>query len=259
MKDILETALASIYAVFSARKKPHRIVLFYHSVKKDDITSFKTQISYLAGKCKVVKASEILTASINGDNPVVAITFDDAFVNVFENALPVLKKHRLPATIFVPTGNLGQSPKWDIPQTSMDKNDVVMNEKQLMEFNKSGFELLSHTVSHCVLTELDDDTLKDELSNSKSALEKMLGREIGGISYPHGEYNSKVCNAAKKTGYKLGFTIEPAIVNASTDPMRIGRVIVSPHDSLFQFKLKVAGAYQVLISLRNTKRKLLKR
>jgi hypothetical protein len=41
--------------------------------------------------------------------------------------------------------------------------------------------------------------------------------------------------------------------------MQIGRVVVSPRDSLFQFKLKVGGAYQVLISLRNIKRKLLKR
>jgi len=258
MKKILKTALAAIYAVFVSRRKTQRIVLFYHSVKKQDISNFERQISYLASKCKVVKASEILTASIDGDNPVVAITFDDAFVSVFENALPVLKEHGLPVSIFVPTGNLGQPPRWNIPQTSQYENDIVINEKQLMEINQNGFELLSHTVSHRVLTELDDNTLKAELSNSKSALEKMLGREVCGISYPHGEYNPKVCNAAKQTGYKLGFTIEPAVVNASTDPMQIGRVVVSPRDSLFQFKLKVRGAYQVLISLRNIKRKILK-
>jgi peptidoglycan/xylan/chitin deacetylase (PgdA/CDA1 family) len=259
MKQILKTVLAAIYAVFVARKKPCRIVLFYHSVKKQDIDNFEKQISYIADKCKAVKASEILTTSMDGDNPVVVITFDDAFVSVFENALPVLREHGLPASIFVPTGNLGQPPRWNIPQTSPYKNDIVMSEKQLTEVNQNGFELLSHTVSHRVLTELDDNALKAELSNSKSALEKMLGREVCGISYPHGECNPKVCSAAKQTGYKLGFTIEPSMVNISTDPMQIGRVVVSPRDSLFQFKLKVGGAYQVLISLRNIKRKLSKR
>ena len=256
----MKTALAITYAstLSVAQKKPYRIVMYYHSVKKQDIGSFEKQMAYLASNCKVVKASEILTASMDGVNPIAAITFDDAFVSVFENALPVLKKHSLPASIFIPTGNLGQPPRWNIPENSPDKNDIVMSEKQLTEANKCGFELLSHTVSHPILTELNDNTLKAELSNSKLALEKILGYQICGISYPHGAYNSRVCNAARQAGYRFGFTIEPSVVNTSADTMQIGRVAVSLKDSLFKFKLKVSGAYQIVGSVMTIKRKLLR-
>jgi peptidoglycan/xylan/chitin deacetylase (PgdA/CDA1 family) len=261
MKEIVKTALAITYAAISsvAQKKPYRIVMCYHSIKKQDIGSFEKQMAYLASNCKVVKASEILTASMDGVNPIAAITFDDAFVSVFENALPVLREYGLPASIFVPTGNLGQPPRWNISQTSQYENDIVINEKQLREVNENGFELLSHTVSHPVLTELDDNTLKTELSNSKSALEKMLDHEVCGISYPHGVCDSRVCNAVKQAGYRLGFTIEPNIVNTSTDIMQIGRVAVSPKDSLIKFKLKVKGAYQASKYLSAIKKSLFTR
>ncbi len=37
-----------------------------------------------------------------------AITFDDAYVNLLDNALPVLAAYGLPATIFAPVNYLGK-------------------------------------------------------------------------------------------------------------------------------------------------------
>ncbi|MEM1440767.1 MAG: polysaccharide deacetylase family protein [Verrucomicrobiota bacterium] len=41
------------------------------------------------------------------------LTFDDGYLDVFENALPILEKYEVPATVFVTTGNLGQPFWWD--------------------------------------------------------------------------------------------------------------------------------------------------
>lgn len=47
----------------------------------------------------------------------VAITFDDGYRSVFEQALPILLKYKLPATVFVSSGSLDTSFMW---------NDVIL-------------------------------------------------------------------------------------------------------------------------------------
>lgn len=258
LKEMVEFALAASYALFLnlSSKKPRRVVLYYHSVNRADVVGFRKQMAYLAKKYPVLKASEIRTASTDEADTMVAITFDDAFVSVKENAVPILKEHDLPAAIFVPAGNLGQHPRWDIPDICSGKDETIMSQEQIAELDNDGFEIFSHTLSHPVLTETEDGRLEAELVGSKHALEKIVDHEVLAVSYPHGAYNTKVCKAAQKAGYKLGFTIDPGMVDTNTDCLRIGRFSVSPCDNLIKFKLKVRGAYQAAKFLRAIKASL---
>jgi peptidoglycan/xylan/chitin deacetylase (PgdA/CDA1 family) len=213
-------------------------------------------MAYLAEKCSVVKPSKIKDNS-DRNKIITAITFDDAFVSVYENAVPVLAKYKLPAAIFVPMGNLGKAPLWVLCDDCSDANEIVMTEKQIAELDEAGIEIFSHTMSHPVLTKVEHEKLMFELKESKQTLERILSHEVNAISYPHGAYNSDVCEAAKQSGYEQAFTITPSVVDESTDNMRIGRFAVSPKDGLFKFKLKVSGAYQVVQYLRRLKKKLI--
>ena len=42
----------------------------------------------------------------------IAVAFDDAYQSVSQNTLPVLRAKNISATIFVPTGCLGEKPAW---------------------------------------------------------------------------------------------------------------------------------------------------
>ena len=246
IKKIVKVILATVYFVFMPRlcKKPYRIILCYHSVAKGDVDGFEKQMAYLSkSNCKVVSASKILDADVDGFDSIVAITFDDAFVSFFENAVPILKKHKFVATVFVPVDCLGHQPCWQMPADTR-KSERVMSSTQVAELANDGFEILSHTLSHPVLTALDDTNLRQELTRSKQALEEIVGHEVCGVSYPHGAYDTRICDAAKKAGYQLGFTIEPRIVDGLVDYMQIGRFTASPADSMLTFKLSVKGAYQ---------------
>lgn len=256
--EIVEFIFALAYALLLAlmRKGPSRVVVYYHGVRKKEAGQFEKQMVYLANKCKVVKPSAIGTAPVEGPETLVAITFDDAFANVFENAVPILKKYGLTAGVFVPAGNIGQSPRWEMPEKCADKNETVMSQRQISELSDDGFEIFSHTVSHSLLTQIGEDRLRYELVESKEELEKLIGREVLGISYPHGAHDTTVCSAAKHAGYRLGFTIEPNTVDCSPDDLNIGRFAVSAADSMPKFRLKVNGAYQVVKYLRRWKRYL---
>jgi peptidoglycan/xylan/chitin deacetylase (PgdA/CDA1 family) len=258
IKEITEFICAAFYAlsVKPFGRKPRRVVLYYHGVKKADAKGFRKQMAYLTKKCSVVKPSEIKNIYVDGAKTLAAITFDDAFVSVIKNAVPILKEDALPAGFFVPIGSLGQAPCWQMPENCPDRNEMIMSKEQIIELDNDGFEIFSHTFSHPVLTKIPNCMLERELANSKIALEKILGHQVYAISYPHGAHDHRVCDAAKRAGYQLGFTIEPQIVNNLTDDMQIGRFRVSPRDSLLKFKLKVTGAYQATSLLRKIQRSI---
>ena len=252
IKQLIELICAVLYMPLLPflKKGPLRVVLYYHSINKADVAGFTKQMAYLTEKCFVVKPSKIKTAYKNGAKILAAITFDDAFVSIIENAVPILKKHNLPVGIFVPTGNLGQPPRWKIPENCPIKNETVMSRRQIAELDNDGFEIFSHTVSHATLTEIENSRLETELVNSKQDLENIVGHQVSGISYPHGACDDRVCKAALRAGYSMGFTIEPYTNDEYTDNMKIGRFSVSPRDSMTKFKLKVSGAYQAVRFLR---------
>ena len=259
LKESAILVVALIYSLFPALLRKHRrVVIYYHSVPGKDVESFSKQMKYLAASCHVVKISEIMTVQAAPKSSVVAITFDDAFVSVWDNGLPVLRKYDLPAAFFVPAGNLGRRPEWFMDDDYSDMNETVMTEQQIAKLDQQGYEIFSHTVSHPVLTEIEDDKLRVELLESRQKLETIAGHEVTGVSYPHGAQNEKVCRSARAVGYKWGFTIEPRIVDKKTDDLRIGRVEVSASDSILKFRLKARGAYQVVHYLRTIKRLLLR-
>jgi len=257
--DSLEIGLASVYAVTRSLvpEGPRRIVVFYHSVKDHQRGQFDRQMVYLAEQCAVVKPSRIRNATIQNRKTLVAITFDDGFVSVLNNAVPILRKYGFTAAVCVPTGNLGKAPQWNLAENCYDADERVMDQQQLCQLDQEGFELLSHGVRHVPLAGIPDSELWSELSHSKEQLEQILGHQVVGISYPHGSWDERVIARAALAGYKCGFTIEPFPADASRDDLTIGRTSVSPMESLFAFGLKAKGAYQVVGYTRLCKRRIL--
>ncbi len=80
---------------------------------------FEAQMKFLANHYAVVSMEQVLNAVYNGarlPKRAVLITFDDACCDVKENAWPILKRYKLPATVFVPTAYPNQPGRtfwWD--------------------------------------------------------------------------------------------------------------------------------------------------
>ena len=67
---------------------------------------FDQQMGYLAGNFNVVSLYDVLEAVQGGrrlPGRAVLITFDDAYCDFTDYAWPILTRHRLPVTMFVPT------------------------------------------------------------------------------------------------------------------------------------------------------------
>jgi peptidoglycan/xylan/chitin deacetylase (PgdA/CDA1 family) len=113
-----------------ARRTYRPLVLGYHRVVEDFqaesrvempsmLTSramFERHLDCLATSFRFVTLDEIgthLESGIPFEKPVVAITFDDGYQDVYDNALPVLERKGIPAAMFVVTDLVGR-PFWQI-------------------------------------------------------------------------------------------------------------------------------------------------
>jgi len=125
------------------------------------------------------------------------ITFDDGFLNFYENAYPLLEERNIKVTIFPVAGLLGKTGKWDVMgQTSH------ITAPMLREIGSAGHEIGSHSLTHANLVWLDDRELRKELCGSKDILEDATGIQIKSLSFPFGSWNERVWDAAKSAGYE---------------------------------------------------------
>ena len=101
----------------------HYQVLLYHRVndEKNPISAtipvkvFRKQMEVLSRYFTVLPLEELVDRALRRDIPpkAIAITFDDGYRDNYENAFPILKQFRLPATIFLATGAIdSNTPIW---------------------------------------------------------------------------------------------------------------------------------------------------
>ncbi|MFQ5738697.1 MAG: polysaccharide deacetylase family protein [Acidobacteriota bacterium] len=236
---------------------PRCVVLYYHSVRGQERVRFARQMDCLLRWRKPLKADDIVPAEASGNS--VVITFDDGFQSLIENALPELEKRALPATIFVPSLYLGCSPGWHFNEGCRDQQERVVTGAQLRRLAAGPFTIGSHTATHPHLGDLSDDEARREFVNSKVHLEKASGKPVELLSFPYGECDHRLIELARRCGYKRVFTTQPSTNSFRQGEFVIGRVNVSPNDSLLKFQLKLLGGYAWLPAARAMKRKVLVR
>mgnify|MGYP001576691464 CR=1 FL=1 len=227
-------------------------VLMYHSIDYTDDKSnrmtvspevFAKQIKFLSDKkynvIPLAEAVDYIGKKTRPPAKTVAITLDDGYENNYIYAYPILKRYKIPATIFVVTDLAGK--------------EGFMTWDQIRELSDSGLiEIGSHTVSHYWLQYLDDKLLKHELEDSKEIIETRLGREARFICYPMGSYDERVKQAARHAGYKAAFATKPTRTLPNYDIYEIKRVRISPTaNNLFVFWIKVSGYHAFFRIIQN--------
>src|SRR4051812_38594617 len=90
-------------------RRPGTVVLCYHAVTGAERERFARQMEMLDGR---TAGTGTPSEPRRRRRPRVWVTFDDAFACLLAHALPVMHDLGIPATVFVVTGNLGETPAW---------------------------------------------------------------------------------------------------------------------------------------------------
>jgi peptidoglycan/xylan/chitin deacetylase (PgdA/CDA1 family) len=216
------------------------IVLYYHSVPLSKRAGFARQLNMLERHARVVPAD--WCGETDPKCATVAITFDDAFNSVVDNALPELAERGFPYTIFVPSGVLGRTPDWPM-EGSDDRAEVVVDAARLRGLRGPLVAIGAHSVSHPRLTRVDPERARAEIVESRAAIAEIIGDSVTLFAFPYGDCDASVVDICRQEGFKHVFTIMPEPVDLSDGALVRGRVSVDPDDGDLEFFLKMSGAY----------------
>jgi GT2 family glycosyltransferase/peptidoglycan/xylan/chitin deacetylase (PgdA/CDA1 family) len=159
----------------------------------------------------------------------VLITFDDAYAEIGEHALPVLRGHGFGALVFVVSGMLGASNQWDPPAAGQEL-PRLMDADEIRRWADGGVEFGAHGRTHRDLTGLPPDELSQEVRGSRDDLESLLARPVTCFAYPFDLHDAPAEELVAGT-YELAFTAQPGLNGIATPGHLHRRTSPSPGDT----------------------------
>lgn len=176
------------------------------------------------------------------------LTFDDGYLNNLENAVPLLEKYGFKATFFMLASH-------GISENSWDKADgtpqlPLMNSSQRKELFQRGQEIGSHGFSHMKLTSMNHEETRQELLESKKALEAEFQTSISVYAYTYGIKNEFAESLAHETGYTYAVNTSTGGLHIEDNPHSIFRVSIFPEDGPRELRKKTHSLYRLYYYLK---------
>lgn len=229
-------------------------VLIYHRVGGGSgvqvdlpVALFEEQCEHLAAHATVLSLGDAL-AALRGERPLppraVVITFDDGTADLPEHAVPILVRHRLPATIFVATDFVERS-------RPFPNSGTPMSWQAAADACSTGLvDIGSHTHTHRVLADVDAAEAADELDRSIGLIQDRLGREVHDFAYPKAVEGSVAAATAVAARFRSAALAGGRANPVGADPQRLLRTPVQVSDGMHWFRRKAAGGMALESALR---------
>jgi peptidoglycan/xylan/chitin deacetylase (PgdA/CDA1 family) len=238
-------------AAWEARGRPRRDglrVLFYHRVSDDPDPlaiaprRFAEQMDVVRSEgyraVDVVSAARLLAAGEPVEQ-VVALSFDDGYRDVAENALPVLERHGFGATVFVATGVIDGTATF----TWYERQPPVLGWDDIVALDGGVLGFEAHTITHPNLTAVSRADAEREIAGSRVALEQRLGRTVAGFCYPAGVYGMRERQLVERAGFEVATTCEPGANTPASDLLTLRRTAIDGTDRVADFRAKLLGGH----------------
>ncbi|HMK56113.1 MAG TPA: polysaccharide deacetylase family protein [Dissulfurispiraceae bacterium] len=210
-------------------------ILLYHRfgpVAADSMTTttsvFRAHIEYLMSNgYTVIPLRQLVNYYLHkGPAPAaksVVITVDDGHKTVYTDMLPIVKKYRIPVTLF-------------IYPSAISNASYAMTWDQLRELQKTGlFDMQGHTYWHPNFKHERrksspseyEKTVDMQLNKSKTRLERELGTRIDMLAWPFGIFDDYLLARASQAGYIATFTLEAHGASSSDIAMKLPRYLLN--------------------------------
>jgi peptidoglycan/xylan/chitin deacetylase (PgdA/CDA1 family) len=205
-------------------------------------SAFESHLKYLKDNGYTVIPLRQLVDYILGKGPMpphrsVVIVVDDGHKSVYTDMLPLIKKYRIPVTLF-------------LYPSAISNASYAMTWEQIKELKKTGlFDLQSHTYWHPnfkkdkkKLNPAEYEKFVDmQLKKSKERLERELGNKVDMLAWPFGIHDEYLAAKAARAGYIAAFTIERHHTSTSDAIMALPRYLMTNADKGKAFENIING------------------
>jgi peptidoglycan/xylan/chitin deacetylase (PgdA/CDA1 family) len=206
----------------AARAADSAVVIMYHRFGETRYPTTSVTIEQLEAHIAELSKSEYsvrslpeIVAALRAGKPLpentVGISIDDAYLSVYTEAWPRLRKAKLPFTLFVATDPLDRHLRghmtWD----------------QLRELAEAGVTIGNHTVTHLHMPRLTPAENAAEINNATARFRAELGFVPDMIAYPYGEYSLAVRDVTRQAGFSVAFGQHSGVIYSGSDFMNLPR------------------------------------
>ena len=241
----LACCLLAFFAVLPpARAAESAVILMYHRFGESAqpstnirLDQFEAHLEELqSGGYTVLPIPDILAAIDSGQplpDRTVGITIDDAYLSVYTEAWPRLRRAGLPFTLFVATD-------------AIDREFAsYMNWDQIRELRDNGVTIGSQTASHLHMPANRDARNVEDIQLSNERFQSVLGNKPPLFAYPFGEASTRIKEIVQEAGFAYAFGQHSGALHASSDRFYMPRFALNENfGDTKRFKL-VANALPV--------------
>jgi peptidoglycan/xylan/chitin deacetylase (PgdA/CDA1 family) len=166
------------------------------------------------------------------DKPVF-LTFDDGDLDQYENALPVLDKHKFKAMFGIMTVAIGRRGK----QPYMDKT-------QIKDLADRGHEISCHTWDHHNTKKYTAEDWVTQAVEPKKKLEDITGKPVKYFVYPFGLWNHEAAAELQKIGYLASYQLSEKKRDEQYPLQSVRRIIASGYWSPKTLHNAMVGSFK---------------
>lgn len=161
----------------------------------------------------------------------VSLTFDDAWESQYFNALPILQAAGLKATFYLTTLPIEQG--WSL----------FMTPAAVLDIAAKGHEIAGHTLLHPDLNTISIDSVRTEVTVSKTYLQTLTGKTVTSFAYPYGNSTPAIQTLLEQVGYTSATTVNYSQQVLTTTPKyTMNRMCVEPLNTVAVFKAQIDAA-----------------
>jgi peptidoglycan/xylan/chitin deacetylase (PgdA/CDA1 family) len=208
----------------------HRIMPGLDNHMNVNPTLFRRHLEYLhTNQYRTITLDEWYAAVTRGTplpEKVVAITFDDAWRDQYENAAPLLDEFGMRATFFAYSSVIGEPD--------------YMTWAQVRALAQRGHVVGCHSATHSDLARpfAHEDAaayarrLTREVNEAQRLTADCAATRVRHFCYPYGYYNTSVIAQVRAVPYATAVTVNPMINTRATPLHQLGRFIIAPWTSV---------------------------
>lgn len=159
------------------------------------------------------------------DGRVVAVTFDDGFVDFLTAGLDVLAEVGARATLYLAVAHLGRDAVWMGSHAS--DFGPLMDWAQVAEVASYGVEIGNHSLIHAPLDVLPRGALDVQARVSRELLRQHTQRPVWSFAYPHGYHSLAVRAAVARAGHRTACEVGHRLYTVDDSRLGIPRLQIT--------------------------------
>jgi peptidoglycan/xylan/chitin deacetylase (PgdA/CDA1 family) len=167
---------------------------------------------------------------VSFDKGYVSLNFDDGWLSVYQNAIPILNAAGFKSDQYITTDYL------------TDNYPGYMKPQHVLALQQQGHVIGAHTRSHPNLTTLTTTQARAEIAGSRQDLLDLGATPVNTFAYPLGAYNTTIQALVREAGFTAGRSSNGGYNDKQTDKYALRRISMENTTTFAQVKGHIDAA-----------------